>query len=335
MREQVKLMTLKKKSNNSLTEIIDLINQHDDFLITSHVSPDGDNLGSVIALDLFLKQLGKRRTLVIDDTLPSSFSYLSNFNQIKSYHEGLEADFEVAFVLDCSDLGRIGDVKNLINNEEVINIDHHNDNPYYGSYNLVKNTAATAVLIYDLIKAYQGEITLDIATSLATALITDTGSFCYSNTSAKTHYIMAELMETGINTAKICKELLATHSYENLLLRGQVLNNLKVDPSGKVAWIKVAQKMLADIGATLDDTEGIVDYPRSLAGVEVAVLFKEVEDEIVRVSLRSNEYFPVDKVAHQFNGGGHPRAAGCTIEGSLVEAEFQVINAIKMKLEVD
>ncbi|TDX51880.1 DHH family phosphoesterase [Orenia marismortui] len=320
--------------NNKLVEITNLISQKQRFLITSHVNPDGDNLGSVIALKLVLEQLGKETVVVIDDEIPSCFSFLHSIDEIIRYEDGLDIDFDMCFTLDCSDLDRIAKVKNIIKSKAIINIDHHGDNPYFGEYNLVKNTAATAEIIYQLIDALEeAKLNKDIAAALATGLITDTGSFRYSNTTSKTHKIMAELLNYDVDTAEISKKVFDTHSYQSLVLRGKVLQNLQIDDSKKIAWVKVSQDLLSEVGATMEDTEGIVNYPRSLAGVEIAILFKETEEEIIRVSLRSNSYFPVDKLAHKFGGGGHPRAAGCSIDANLNEAIEEVVNAAKKELK--
>jgi phosphoesterase RecJ-like protein len=321
-------MSLKK-----INEIINLIRKNNKFLITSHVSPDGDNLGSVTALKLALEQMGKKAVIIIDDTLPSSFSFLPDIDKIISYESDMEVDFDLCFILDCSDFKRIARVEELLADKTIINIDHHGDNPSFGDYNLLGDVAATAELVYQLISEIE-EIKMDkeIATAIATGLITDTGSFRYSNTTAQTHQIMADLLTYNVNTAKICKEVFDTYSYASLKLKGKVLENLKVDDSGKVAWIEVSQDLLKDTGSTLEDADGLVDYPRSLAGVEIGVLFKEVEDGTVRVSLRSNYYFSVDKIAHQFGGGGHAKAAGCTINDTLIKAEDAVISTIKKEL---
>jgi len=318
---------------NKIDEIINLIRKNNKFLITSHVSPDGDNLGSVIALKLALEQIGKKAVVIIDDTLPSSFSFLPAIDKINSYENDMKAEFDLCFILDCSDFKRIGRVEQLLDDKAVINIDHHGDNPCFGDYNLLGDVAATAELVYQLVSQIEEvKIDKDIATAIATGLITDTGSFRYSNTTAQTHQIMSELLTYNVNTAKICKEVFDTYSQASLKLKGKVLENLEVDDLGKVAWVKVSQDLLKDTGATLEDADGLVDYPRSLAGVEVGVLFKEVEDKTIRVSLRSNYYFSVDKIAHHFGGGGHQKAAGCTINDNLTKAEEEVISIIKKEL---
>ncbi|WP_245579409.1 DHH family phosphoesterase [Halonatronum saccharophilum] len=315
--------------SNKFEEIIKVIKEKDSFLITSHVGPDGDSLGSSLGLKLILESLGKKGIVVIDDLIPKTFSFLPDIDKVLRYEEGMELEFDAAFILDAGDIKRVGEVEGLIGDKVMVNIDHHGDNPSFGDYNLVEEAAATAQLIYDLIEEIGGvKVNNNIATALATGLITDTGSFKYANTTAKTHRIMGQLLEYDVDTAKICKEVFDTHSYEELMLRAKALDSMEINRDLKVAWLKISQSLLEEAGAKLDDTGGLVNYPRSLEGIEVALIFKEVEETLVRVSLRSNEYFPVDQLAHKFGGGGHPRAAGCSIEESLEEAQKLMIKAI-------
>ena len=320
-----------KKSN--FNEIIKVIKKYDNFLITSHVNPDGDNIGSSLALKIFLEQLGKEATLVLDDQVPSCFSFLPQAEEIKEYSPELNVDFEVLFTLDSGDYDRIGDVANLIDDQIIVNIDHHVDNTLYGNYNLVTEAAATGELIYQLIeKVDKSYLNHQLAITIATALVTDTGSFKYSNTTAQTHEIMAELLSYDIDVNNIIRHIFENNTYQGLMLRAKVLEGLEVDETGKVAWVKISQDVLEETNATWEDAEGMVSYPRSLEGVEVAVLFKEQEEDEIKVSLRSNEYFPVNEVAHQFDGGGHSRAAGCLIKSNLKAAEEKLIKAVKEKI---
>ncbi|MCK8816480.1 bifunctional oligoribonuclease/PAP phosphatase NrnA [Natroniella sulfidigena] len=322
--------------NKEVSALVRPIKDAKSILLTGHVSPDGDNLGSMLALKLMVEQLGKKVTIVIDDSIPDCFSFLAGIDEIKEYEADLTVDVDLTIVVDSSNLERIARVEELIKEEPIINIDHHSDNNSFGDYNLVADVAATVELIYALQeKMEEVELTFEIATALATGLITDTGSFRYSNTSSMTHQIMAELLNYGVDPSLIAKEVLETNSYQNLILRGKVLQNLQVDTTGKIAWLKVSQEMLEEIGADLEDTTGLVNYPRTLKGAEVGILFKEIEQEEIRVGLRSNNYLQVNQVAHLFDGGGHPRAAGCTINLKLDEAEEQLINAVKEQLAKD
>ena len=320
--------------SNDLNSIIDLIKNNDRFLVTSHVNPDGDNIGSILALKIFLEQLGKKVEAVLVDQVPNCFSFLPQSQEIKQYDEDLIVDFDILFALDSGDEGRIGDVAKLLDEQAVINVDHHADNTLYGDYNLVTDAAATTELIYQLIASFdKRQLNQELATAIATGLITDTGSFRYSNTNPETHQIMADLLQFDIDVDYISRQIFENNTYQSLKLKAKVLETLEVDETGKVAWVKIPQQFLEDVDATWEDAEGIVGYPRSLQGVEVAALFKEYEADQIKVSLRSNQYFAVDEVAHKFEGGGHAKAAGCLLECDLQEAEKQVIKSIKEKLE--
>ncbi|WP_204700106.1 DHH family phosphoesterase [Halanaerobacter jeridensis] len=319
--------------NNDLDSIINIIENNDRFLVTSHVNPDGDNIGSILALKIFLEQLGKKVEVVLDDEVPDCFSFLSYSQDIKEYNPELEIDFDVLFTLDSGDWERISDVADLVDKQVIVNIDHHADNTLYGDYNLVTDAAATAELIYQLIiELDKSKLNQDLATAIATALITDTGSFRYSNTRPETHQIMADLLDFDVDVNYITRQIFENNTYQSLMLKAKVLETLEVDETAKIAWVKIPEHFLEEVGATWEDAEGIVGYPRSLQGVEVAVLFKEYRPQEIKVSLRSNEYFAVDKVAHQFDGGGHAKAAGCLLECGLEEAEEKVIEAVKEEI---
>ena len=319
--------------NKDFNSIIDLIENNDSFLISSHVNPDGDNIGSILALKIFLEQLGKKVEVVLDDQVPSCFSFLPQSQEIKQYDENLVVDFDVLFALDAGDKERIADVAQLLDKQAIVNIDHHADNTLYGDYNLVSDAAATAELIYQIIvELDKTKLNQNIATTIATALVTDTGSFRYSNTTSETHQIMAELLKFDIDVNYISRQIFENNTYQSLKLRAKVLETLEIDETGEIAWLEISQQSLDEVNATWEDAEGIVSYPRSLQGVEVAVLFKEYKENEIKVSLRSNQYFAVDEVAHKFDGGGHAKAAGCLLESKLEEAEKQVIKAIKERL---
>ena len=322
------------KTDKDFAAIIDAIKNNDKFLITSHLNPDGDNIGSILALKMFLEQLGKRVEAVLVDKVPDCFTFLAQSQEIKEYSPELELDFDLLFTLDAGDWERIGKVSNLVDEEMIINLDHHADNTLYGDYNLVTEAAATAELVYQLIvEIDKTKLNTDIAKAIATALITDTGSFRYENTRPKTHEIMADLLNFEIDVNYITRQIFENNTYQSLMLKAKVLETLTVDQDSELAWLKIPQQFLAEVDAEWEDAEGLVGYPRSLKGVEVAVIFKEYKSDEIKVSLRSNHYFPVDKVAHHFNGGGHARAAGCLLETNLAKAEEKVINKLQAELE--
>ncbi|SJZ31748.1 DHH family phosphoesterase [Selenihalanaerobacter shriftii] len=317
--------------------LINLIDKRDTFLLTSHVSPDGDSIGSLLGLKYLLEPYAKEIDIILADPVPEYLRFLNGTDDIHLYEEldfkMNKKDYDLYFTLDCGTLERIGEVQQLISaDEKIINIDHHGDNNEYGVYNYVDSTvSATGELIYNLAIELGSNYQVDFGMAITTAIITDTGNFKYSNTSSETHRIIADMLELGVDTQKIIKQVYGTESYSSLRLKGEALNNLQIAAQQQIAWISINQETLDHLGATWEDTEGLVNYPRSLKDVEVGILFKEVGFNKTRVSFRSNTYFPVDEFAHEFGGGGHSRAAGCTIQLPLIEAEELVIDKLESK----
>ncbi len=317
--------------------ILNQIKTNDKFLITSHQDPDGDNIGSMLALYYLIKFFNKEVKIILADKVPDYLSFLADSDKIKEKEalaqEELEelASYNTIMVVDASNLDRIGEMKDIISNQTIINIDHHVDNSKFGDHNLVEPAAATAEIIYKLFKKTAMKLKAKFASAIATAIITDTGSFKYSSTTAKTHQIMSELLEAGIDTAYICQQVFLNNTKESLLLRGEVLKDLVVIDE-KIAYLTVTQSLLKKVGATMEDTEGLVNYALSVKGVEVGILFKEVAKSEIKVSLRSKGVVKVNKVAHQFDGGGHDRAAGLSIQANLKEIQEKIIVAVKQEL---
>ena len=326
-------------SNNSKQYelILEQIRKNNKFLITSHEGPDGDNIGSMLALYYLINFFDKEVKIILADKVPDYLSFLPDSDKIQEL-EGLAQDeleelanYEVMMVVDASNIKRIAQVEEIISNQTLINIDHHIDNSKFGDYNLVESAAATGEIIYKLFKETKMKLEHDFALAIATAIITDTGSFKYSNTTAKTHQIMSELLKVEIDTSYICQQVFLNNSREKLLLTGEVLRNLTLS-NEKIAHLTVTQDLLEKIGATMEDTEGLVSYALSVKGVEVGILFKEVAKDEVKVSLRSKEFIKVNKIAHQFDGGGHDRAAGLRIKADLEKTKEKVISAVKKEL---
>ncbi len=317
--------------------ILNQIKTNDKFLITSHEDPDGDNIGSMLALYYLIKFFNKEVKIILADKVPDYLSFLADSDKIQKKgalaQKELEelASYNTIMVVDASNLDRIGEMKDIISNQTIINIDHHVDNSKFGDYNLVEPAAATAEIIYKSFKKTEMKLKAKFASAIATAIITDTGSFKYSSTTAKTHQIMSELLEVGIDTAYICQQVFLNNTKESLLLRGEVLKDLVVIDE-KIAYLTVTQSLLKKVGATMEDTEGLVNYALSVKGVEVGILFKEVAKSEIKVSLRSKGVVKVNKIAHQFDGGGHDRAAGLSIQDNLKEIQEKIIVAVKQEL---
>ncbi len=316
---------------NSIMETIKL---HDNFLIVSHINPDGDTIGAALAMALVLERYGKTYQIVNEGEIPKRYQFLPLVMQMKTPDQ-LQCTFSHIITVDCADEHRVGTrVKEKIdpNYQTWINIDHHPTNTNFGTINFVDPQAAsTTVIIYELLKALNIPLDYDLSLCLYTGLMTDTGSFKYSNTTSEVHEIAADLVAYGINVNDVFDRLYETMTLAKIRFLQSALRSVNVDSSGKIAWIDLDMRQ-SDASLELDDVDGMVDYPRSIEGVEVAIAFKILEQEKVKVSLRSKKYVDVSQIACEFNGGGHKRASGCMLTDSLDVARYKVIQAIQKYL---
>ena len=315
------------------TRIIDKIKKNKTFLVASHIRPEGDALGSALALAISLKAIGKSVTVFNQDPVPDTLGFLPMSAEIVHEIED-PAYYDVGIVLDCSDLDRVGrEAKKIREIKEIINIDHHKTNSGFGDLRLVNpHKSSTAEILYDLLLEVPVPIAYETAVNLYTAILTDTGAFCYSNTTASTLKIASELVATGVNPSEVAEEVYEKQSAARLRLLGLVLGKLEILDNGRIGSVLVLSSMLEKAGATQDLTENMVNYPKSIRGVQVALLFREVSTNHYRISLRSCDGVDVSDIAKDFGGGGHPRASGCTIKGSLPEVKERVLDSIRGRL---
>jgi phosphoesterase RecJ-like protein len=311
-------------------QIADFINKSSRIAVTSHVVPDGDNIGSSLALCLALKKLGKAACFVIDDRVPEVYRFLKGADEVITYTSEYKQEFDLIIALDCGDLDRLGGVKQLIGDSTLINIDHHISNTRFGALNLVEAAASsTAELVYKLIKSMGIFIDKEMAECIYTGIVTDTGMFQYSNTTEETHAIAAELIIAGVEPADIFNKVYQNSPKEKVLLMKEALKSLEFHYDDRVSCVGITKQQMNSITQEDLDTEGVVNLARDIAGVEVAFFLKEKELGVVKVSLRSKTYVDVCAIAMEFGGGGHTRAAGCTIIGSVEEAKEKILEAIK------
>jgi phosphoesterase RecJ-like protein len=312
------------------------IREADQVLIVSHVHPDGDAVSSTLATGYLLKKWGKQVTMVNESPVPKKFSILQGANEIV-LPDQVSKRFRCVIALDCADQERMGNTRQLMADDAfVVNIDHHATNDRFGDINIVvPDAAATVEILFDWIE--QAEIRLDarLASYIYTGLLTDTGGFRYSNTTPKVLRIAAELVETGIEAHKIADAVLETVTMEQLLLLRKALSTLRRSDDGLVAWMSLSRQETEAFLHSHEDLDGIVNYARNILGVDVGILFRETEEQTVKVSLRSREFVDVGKVAKSFGGGGHARAAGCTFHGSLKEAEEKILPRLHFELECE
>ncbi len=314
-----------------LSQVIELIESKRRFAITSHVRPDGDSLGSSLGLYWLLRALGKEVEVIMRDPVPHAYSRLPGAAEVR-VTPAVDRDYDAVFVIECSDIERPG-LKDL-DKQFVVNIDHHSTTALFGTINWIDSTAsAVGEMIYNLCKAIGVRVTREIAECIYTALVTDTGSFHYSNTTDRTFKIASELVRAGVKPAKVAENVFNSHPWSKLDLLTQVLSTLRRDSSGRVAWMRQTLEMKEVAGAFDEDGDGFVNYPLSVGCVEAVAFLKECAPGVYRASLRSKGDVNVARVAEQFGGGGHRNAAGCTLRGSWEEVERTIVQALVEAVE--
>lgn len=294
-----------------------------------HVMPDGDAIGSALALWAGLRSLNKEARVFSSDQVPRAYRFLPFSRNVEKIGPDavLTDRFDVAVFLDCTDPERSGNALQAIGSATaVVNVDHHVTNSMFGDHRWVDpGAAATGELVYWLLRELGVNLTPEIATCLYVAIISDTGRFTYSNTTPSSLRISAELIEAGVSPHSVAEELYETKSVAGTRLLAMALSTLELSEGGRVAWLQVTRDALRAAGASDEDTEGIVNFTRMIAGVEMGLLFREEAENRVRVAFRSRCRIDVSRLASRFGGGGHPRAAGCTLRGRLDEVKAAVL----------
>lgn len=313
-----------------MNSIIDVIYRYNSFLITSHVRLDGDALGSELALYQMLTNIGKEVVVYNQDDAPENYHFLPGSDTIVNKLPPLE-NYDAVFTLDCSELERIGEEASRIGNmERIINIDHHISNKNFGNISFIDHQASsTAELLYKLISKMDIDITKDMATNLYAAILTDTGGFCYGNTNKDTLIAAGKLVGKGADPRWISENIYESNPYSKIRLLAKALETLSVDWDRKVGYMLVTKRDLEETGAGNEHTEGFVDIPRSIRGVEISILFTELSENQLKLSLRSKGKVNVERVASAFGGGGHINAAACHITGDFKTVLHRVLSAIQ------
>lgn len=314
-------------------KILDLISSNQRFVISTHINPDGDAIGSELALYSFLTELNKSVWIVNTDSTPLVYSFLPNVKQISSVPPSEQ--FDVLIVVDVGELKRIGSNLSTVLpvNKTVVCIDHHATNESFADYNLVEpDASATSEILYRLIKKQDMPVGKERAVCLYTGIMDDTGCFRYSNATPTAHRVAAELISEGIKVDEIYRKVYETLPEGTIHLLARVLSTLNLTPDGKIACFYVTQEMFRDTGTQPEDVEGFTDYPRSINTVEVVIFLRELEDGKTKVSLRSQNNFAVNKVAADYGGGGHKRAAGCTVDMSYDKLAKVLVEDIQKRL---
>lgn len=314
-----------------LSQVVELIENKQKFAITTHIKPDGDGVGSSLGLCWLLRSLGKSAEVVVRGDIPLAYRNLPGADAIRDI-ERIDCEYDAVFVIECSDLERPGIAG--LDKEFTVNIDHHATSEHFGTVNWIDSTAsAVGEMIYNLVKAIGGRVTKEIAECVYMALVTDTGSFHFSNTTDRTLKVASELIKAGAKPAEISEAVYNNYPWSRIELMRQVLGTVKRDESGKVASLRQTLKMREEAGAVDGDNNGFVNIPLAARDILAAVYMREIGDNVYRVSLRSKGDINVAKVAERWGGGGHRNAAGLRIEGDWDAKEADLVEAVREAVE--
>jgi len=297
------------------------------FLVVSHVDPDGDAVGSAFAACFALTGLGKDASVYLQDSVPYRYRFLPRPAAV--LHQFPENGYDAVFVVDCGDLHRVGDSYDALKRKGVlINIDHHEANGAFGQINIIDDRASsTAEILYLILKSLEVRFTSDIAVNLYTAVVTDTGSFRYENTTERAFSICEEMVSLGVSPASVAIAVYESHPKERLQLLCLVLATLEMFHEGRIALAHIAGDMFARTHTNAEYAEGFVEYLKEIDSVEVACLLRELGPGRYKASMRSKNSVDVACVARKLGGGGHRKAAGCTLEGDIGTVKTILIEA--------
>jgi bifunctional oligoribonuclease and PAP phosphatase NrnA len=303
--------------------IRDVVERSRRVMVASHVDPDGDALGTMLACTAYLRSLGKEVLAVRDSDIPAKYRFLPGAESVCRY-EDLPDDTEVdlAIILECPHLDRVGRPQSLLTDSvTTVNVDHHRDNAHFGQINWI-DTGASSVgeMLYEYLVRVDYDVTSEDATCLYTAILTDTGRFRFSSTTPRTMQVAGELIERGADPQLICDKVYYSLTKPSLMLMGKVLESIEFHCDGRICLLSMTQSMLSASGAAMADSEGLVDFTLYGENVIAGAFFKEVGPIETRVSLRSRDRINVSRIAGSLGGGGHYNAAGCSIEKPLDQA---------------
>lgn len=314
-----------------LSQVVELIENKSKFAITTHIKPDGDGVGSSLGLCWLLRSLGKTAEVIVHGEVPPAYRSLPGADEIRDVKE-IDGKYDAVFVIECSDVSRPGIAG--LHDQFTVNIDHHATSEHFGTINWIDSTAsAVGEMIYNLCKAIGGRITKEIAECVYMALVTDTGSFHFPNTSDRTLKVASELIKAGARPAQIGEAVYNNYPWSRIELMRRVLETVRRDESGRIAMLRQTIEMKEVSGAIDGDNNGFVNIPLAAKDVQAAIYMREVGEDQYRVSLRSKGDINVAKVAEGFGGGGHKNAAGLRIEGNWDEAEAKIVGAMQYAID--
>jgi bifunctional oligoribonuclease and PAP phosphatase NrnA len=314
-----------------IQQIVDAIRARRRFVLSSHSRPDGDSIGSQLAMAYALRALDKTATLVNADPAPAPLTAFPGVPDILIAPE-VEGDFDAAIIMECGDLARTG-VSGL-DRFFVINIDHHPGNTGYGSINWFDaQAAACGEMVFDLIRALGVPLSTAMATHIYLAILTDTGSFHYSSISPRTFEICRDCLDAGVDPVLVARNVYDSNNMGRLKLFGAVLSAMQIDSTGRIAIVYLDHEMARAAGGTYEDTEGLINLPLTVKEIQAVVFFKQDEGDQYRVSMRSKGEIDIGAVAKSFGGGGHKNAAGCTVSGAIDALQKTFVEKIEEAID--
>jgi phosphoesterase RecJ-like protein len=314
-----------------IQQIADAIRARRRFVLSSHSRPDGDSIGSQLAMAYALRALDKTATVVNADPAPAPLTAFPGVLDIRIASQ-VEGDFDAAIIMECGDLGRTG-VSGL-DRFFVVNIDHHPGNAGYGRINWFDaGAAACGEMVFDLIRALGVPLSPEMATHIYLAILTDTGSFHYSSISPRTFEVCRECLEAGVDPVLVARNVYDSNNMGRLKLFGAVLSAMQIDATGRIAIVYLDHEMARAAGGTYEDTEGLINLPLTVKEIQAVVFFKQDEGEQYRVSMRSKGEIDIGAVAKSFGGGGHKNAAGCTVSGAIDALQKRFVEKIEEAID--
>jgi phosphoesterase RecJ-like protein len=315
----------------AIQRIVDAIRARRTFVLASHSRPDGDSIGSQLAMAYALRDLGKQVRIVNRDLAPGPLLAFPGVLDIEIAEE-VSGDFDAAIIMECGDLARTG-VAGL-DRYFVINIDHHPGNAEYGAINWFDaSAAACGEMVFELIKALGVSTSIDIGTHIYLAILTDTGSFHYGNMTPRMFDMCRQVIEAGVDPVAVARSVYDSNNMGRLKLFGSVLSAMQIDASGRIAIVYLDHEMARAAGGTYEDTEGLINLPLTVKEIQAVVFFKQVEGDEYRVSMRSKGDIDIGAVAKEFGGGGHKNAAGCTVEGAIDALQKTFLEKIEAAID--
>jgi bifunctional oligoribonuclease and PAP phosphatase NrnA len=323
--------TTANSNSAPIAQICEAIRSRQRFVISSHARPDGDSIGSQLAMAFALRALGKHVEVVNQDAAPPPLMAFPGVPAIQ-VAERVIGEFDAAIVMECSELKRTG-VEGL-DRFFVINIDHHPGNAEYGAINWFDGTAAAcAEMVFGVIRALDVPLSVEIATHLYVGILTDTGSFHYSSISSRTFDICRQLVDAGVDPPKVARSIFDSNTLGRLKLFGAVLSSIELEHGGRLAVVCVDRAMAAASGGTYDDTEGLINLPLTVREIQAAIFLKEIDKNDYRVSMRSKGDIDLCAVAKKFGGGGHKNASGCSLTGDYDEVRARIVAEVTAAIE--